>query len=99
MPGRARMCSSTYGQRTKSCLSIGVARCTSAPGIRIQVRLGIVSIDDYPAIKDADELDIFAQSDGFEDWADMREFWKEKHAEVVRLGPFVGVIIKWEPIR
>lgn len=87
-----------YAMRTKACRKIGEARCTSVAGIRIWINEGRVSVDDYPALREADDLDIFAQADGFGDWADMREFWKGEHGDLKRLGPWTGVLIKWEPI-
>lgn len=86
-----------YGMRTKQCGLIGVAKCVSVTGIRIQVSRGIISIDDYPAIRE-DDLDAFAQKDGFVDWKDMRAFWEAEHGDVKRLGPWTGVLIRWEPI-
>lgn len=83
-----------HAQRTKECFLIGRARCVSASGIRIQFGLGIISIDDYPAIRDGD-LDPFAQSDGFANFEEMKEFWRQEHP---RLPNFDGVIIKWEPL-
>lgn len=83
-----------YGLRTKHARRIGVARCTSVSGIRIQVGLGIISVDDYPAIRDDADLDAFAQLDGFADWPDMRQFWIDNHVGV----QFTGLLIKWEPL-
>ena len=37
------------------------------------------------------ELDAFARRDGFEDWPEMREFWRENHKAEV----FSGVLIRW----
>jgi len=87
-----------YGMRTKQCRLIGVGKCTSVAGIRIQFGRGIISVDDYPAIRDGD-LDAFAQDDGFKDWDDMGAFWRAEHGDDLhRLGPWTGVLIKWEPI-
>jgi len=55
------------GLRSKRARLIGRARCTSVAGICIFLGRGVVSIDDYPAIRDGD-LDAFAQQDGFSDW-------------------------------
>lgn len=87
-----------HGLRTKLCFQIGIARCTSVSSIRIQVGLGIISVDDYPAIRDPDELAAFAQSDGFASWPDMQSFWQQEHGDIARLGPWTGLLIKWEPI-
>lgn len=85
------------GMRTKQCRLIGRARCTSVAGIRIHVSRGIISIDDYPAIRDGD-LDAFAQADGFVSWEEMKDFWWANHPKSLLLGGFKGVIIKWEPL-
>lgn len=45
------------------------------------------------------QLDAFARDDGFDDWPAMRVFWLENHeGKLKQLGPFVGVLIKWEPL-
>jgi len=36
------------------------------------------------------DLDTFAQSDGFEHWAEMRAFWQEHHPNITT---FLGVVI------
>lgn len=81
------------GMRTKGCFLIGRGRCVSVGAIFIQLRREIISVEDYPAIRDGD-LDPFAQADGFQDWDDMRTFWHEEHGA---MSEFRGVIIKWEP--
>ena len=88
------------GMRTKGCFLIGRARCTSVDEIRIYINAGRVIIDPHTAdvvsyVKPKD-LDQFAVSDGFDDWSDMREFWRSEHDEVTDL--FIGVIIKWKPL-
>lgn len=82
------------GMRTKGCFLIGRARCVSVGAIFIQFGREIVSVEDYPAIRDGD-LDPFAQADGFENWEAMRQFWRNEHLDWME---FRGVIIKWEPI-
>lgn len=95
-----------YAMRTKQCMMIGVARCLATPGIRIFVNQERVEIEAVPHIDESERiitsapaLDGFARSDGFGDWAEMRQFWIDEHNELVRLGPFVGALIRWEPIR
>lgn len=92
-----------YGMRTKQCRSIGVARCVSAHEIRISIGGGNIVIapgtEDFELIRGRDHLNEFARSDGFADWPDMQEFWRQEHGDLTRLGPFVGVMIRWEPIR
>lgn len=72
--------------------------------IPIQVGLGAIGrftiaqgTPDERAFDKTVELDAFAQRDGFADWADMREFWRAEHGDLKRLGPFVRVLILWEP--
>jgi hypothetical protein len=84
-----------YAQRTKHCLSIGVARCTEVKPIEIMVvpsgLAGYVEIDGRKLARRA-ELDEFARSDGFADFSDMLEFWRGTHGCAL----FRGVIIHWE---
>jgi hypothetical protein len=82
-----------YAQRTKHCMSIGVARCTEVLPIVLIFDSNVVSIGASIALSKPRELEEFAQSDGFENWEDMREFWSvHQHG----LHPFHGVIIYWE---
>lgn len=86
--------------RTKQCRKLGEGRCKSVEPIRISVHnSGRVEIDtDAPSTRiiTGAPLDEFARDDGFADWAAMRAFWLENHRDIVQLGPFVGVLIKWE---
>lgn len=90
------------GMRTKQCFKIGDGQCVRVDPIRIHVEGGRISIcpgtPDERTFDKTVELDAFAQRDGFADWADMREFWREEHGDLKRLGPFVGVLIMWGPI-
>ncbi len=87
-----------YAQRTKHCLSIGVARCTEVKPILLyfdphEPRFGMFRVGREWTLDDQGELDKFAQSDGFEHWLEMREFWHAQHGPTVT---FQGVIIYWE---
>src|SRR3990172_9395988 len=79
-----------YGMRTKQCMSIGVARCINAVGIRIHVNGGRVTIApgtcNENAFDKTCQLDAFAQRDGFADWGEMQQFWREEHGDLARLG-------------
>lgn len=88
-----------YAMRTKQCRQIGTGKCSGAGGIRIFIEKGRIDVEGEKIVKTAPALDAFALGDGFADWYDMREFWRENHGDVVRLGPFVGVLIKWESPR
>lgn len=88
-----------YAQRTKQCYLIGRARCIEAQPVSIKfsqrrrsdwlrcARLGKI---DRPY-----DLDEFARSDGFADWAELRAFWRDEHPGVES---FDGVITFWEPL-
>lgn len=90
------------GMRTRQCEKIGDARCVNVVGVRIHVNGGRVTIApgtrDENAFDKTPQLDAFAQRDGFSDWLEMQEFWREEHGDTVRLGPFVGLLILWEPL-
>lgn len=82
------------GMRTKGCFLIGTARCISVDVISLHFgRRDWVKVTS-PSIDLPRSLDQFAQSDGFVDWAELREFWREEHDA----DDFTGVLIKWEPI-
>lgn len=85
-------------QRTRQCFKIGDARCVSVDPVSLHFRNqrqdDSVKIALQPSINRPLALDRFAQSDGFADWAELREFWRKEHA----VDDFTGVIIKWEPL-
>lgn len=85
------------GMRTKSCFLIGRSRCASTEEIHMCVNAGRIITAPYTTgatwISKPKQLDEFAESDGFGDWYDMREFWRSEHPEITDL--FIGVIIKW----
>lgn len=84
------------GMRTRQCRLIARATCEEAapitlvfndrtyPGDQVWIARG-------PTIWQGD-LDPFAQSDGFKDWAELRAFWRTHHGAIAR---FEGVIIRW----
>ena len=85
-------------QRHPSGFLIGKARCIDATRIEIGfrrkrrsdwVRNAMDGLLDRP-----DGLDEFARRDGFQDWAELREFWSVAHPGV---DDFKGVMIRWEP--
>lgn len=82
-----------HGMRTRQCFKIGEGRCTEVLPIEI-----IVGDSTMPVVVDSKlirDIDGFARSDGFEDGADMFRFWKAEHGP----GSFMGLLVKWEPIR
>jgi hypothetical protein len=89
-----------YGMRTKQCMKIGDARCVNVSNIRISVETNKVEIERdiiWHEIRTRDALNEFARSDGFESWSDMQAFWRQEHGGK-RVGPFVGLLIEWEPL-
>jgi hypothetical protein len=96
-----------HGSRFKP-VRIGVAPCLFATPIRLDFARPLVSIEYIDRINDhlwnrsaewradgeAEYLNRFARSDGFEDFADMARFWKAEH----KTETFEGVIIGWGTI-
>lgn len=80
-----------YGMRTKVCRKIRDAVCVFAIPIAInvssttitEIRLGSELVDD---------LEAFAQSDGFESLEAMHRFWLDFHG----VGLFEGTFIEWQ---
>lgn len=94
-----------HAQRSPKCFKIGEGKCISVDEIRLFIQGEIIVINrdkgdgwmQQERIGAPNDLDSFAVKDGFSDWADMRAFWLEEHAgELKHLGPFVGVLIRWE---
>lgn len=81
------------GMRTKGCFLIGRARCASVHKVKLDFS-GLVAID-REAFQKQNLLDDFARSDGFRDFEEMREFWRNEHGQP----KFEGVLIRWEPKR
>jgi hypothetical protein len=86
-----------HGMRTTRCFKIGDARCKSISDVRLYVHAEWIWIKGEAELRKGRQLDAFARDDGFDDWAGMRAFWLEEH-DGKHLGPFVGVLIKWEPL-
>lgn len=84
-----------YGMRQPKCFKIGDARCTAADPILVYVEADHIEVKGRSHLRTLAELDAFAQSDGFADWSQMKAFWLEEH-DGKHLGPFVGVLIRWE---
>lgn len=83
------------GMRTKHCRLIMRAPCVDIRPIRILFDddpeyEGIVT----PTLGYPDGLDGFARADGFQSWAELKAFWRERHPGI---DEFEGVIISWEP--
>lgn len=80
------------GMRTKGCFLIGRARCLSIVPVRIDMRRETINADGITFA--GMNLNGFAQADGFPNWMEMRNFWREEHGVL----PFRGVLIRWEPL-
>jgi hypothetical protein len=88
--------------RTKQCRKLGDARCVSVEGVLLKWSEwpSFCTFDIGPdgrrvgSIRDIGDMEEFARSDGFPDFAAMRKFWADEH------GPetFEGYLIKWEPM-
>lgn len=86
------------GMRTRSCRLVARAVCAVVEPIRLcfgapGVIVGAGRIEECRVI---DDLDAFAQGDGFADWAEMADFWAAAHP-LKRLGPWVGLWVRWNP--
>lgn len=88
-----------FGMRTKHCRLLARRRCIDVLPISllfdddpeyegiILPGLGLMSLG-------LGSLDEFAIADGFEDWAELKAFWREQHGDI---SEFEGVLIRWEP--
>ncbi|WP_053081879.1 hypothetical protein [Methylobacterium aquaticum] len=82
------------GQRTQYCQLIAAPRCEVVWPIQLDLDAGVVILPHVKHTALAD-LDAFAWSDGFCDWAAMTMFWRDRHPGVL---VFSGTLIRWEPI-
>jgi hypothetical protein len=90
------------GMRTQHCFKIGEARCTEVHDIELtysKIELDRGHGFDWKEIRTLDGLNEFARGDGFQDWSEMQQFWREEHGDEFLKRPFKGVLIKWEQIR
>jgi len=87
------------GMRTKRCRLIGRANCFSVWPITIDIERREIEYADR-IISLQQDLDAFARTDGFADWWEMRDFWKEAHRKGLTTlshdnKPWRGVLIRW----
>jgi hypothetical protein len=80
------------GMRTRSCTLIASGLMNRAYGVRLDLDLGAVETETGEGFYGAPRLDVFAVSDGFGDWADLKAFWEENHKGIIR---FSGVLMGW----
>lgn len=84
--------------RTKQCRKLGEARCKAVADIRIFVERGVIQLPSGQI--EGAAVEAFARRDGFASWADMQQFWRDEHGDIVkdRDTAFVGLLIQWERI-
>jgi len=78
------------GQRTKPCRLLGRWPITDV--LMVLIHAGGVAFpgsNSVPLMK-WQELNTFAEADGFEDWSAMREWFRKTHGPVFR-----GYLVKW----
>lgn len=79
------------GMRTKHCRLIAAPPCEAVWPVQLDLDAGVVILPQAKHVDPAD-LDAFAWSDGFCDWAAMTMFWRDRHPGVLL---FSGVLIRW----
>lgn len=87
------------GMRTRSCRLLGRARCKDVIRVKLHFVQNWVSLkvtaDGSVRLQARKQLDTFARCDGFDDWDDMKAFWRSEHGD---LDQFTGVLISWHEI-
>jgi len=84
--------------RTKHCTLIGTATCFTIQPIRIDIEEAVITVltgKSLITLTGLAAVDAFARRDGFEDWFEMRDFWRVNHKTAV----FCGVLIRWTNFR
>lgn len=85
-----------HGMRTKQCVKIGEARCASVHLLRIDVEPTCIVVRFEGVMLRPESLADFARRDGFASEHEMWKFWRDNHG--ICHG-WLGVLIKWEPLR
>lgn len=81
------------GMRTVSCRLMARATCSSISAVRLMLATDLVRIDGRATHSLMPELDAFAVRDGFGDWGDLKEFWRDAHGSSI--SDFEGVLVDW----
>ena len=90
--------------RTKWAKKLREVKCKEVLGIRIFLNSGTITLSGigygYRMLNTTQELNTFAQADGFKNWEDMKVFWVAEHGvkkgkRKVILTKFEGILIKW----
>lgn len=84
------------GMRTRSCRLIGRSICVVAAEVTLRFRRS----DEGASFRGAIDVvmvppDLFAQQDGFANWAELKAFWEIEHPADFQAGRFEGVMICW----
>lgn len=79
------------GMRTKHCRLIKRVRCVEAYPILLDFDEQFIGAKDG-WIRTLVDLNRFAVSDGFRDFAGMEQFWRDQHG----ITRFEGIAIRWE---
>jgi|GEM_PF-1396177 len=79
------------GMRTKHCALIIRIPCIAAPTIKLVFKGRTRVETSGVTLRKPKALDSFAFADGFNDFAEMREFWREEHDAV----EFTGTWPRW----
>jgi hypothetical protein len=83
------------GMRTKGCFLIAKVRCVKVTSIAFLFNGGMGIMLDGRRLK-PHAANALARRDGFDNVAEMHEFWKSEHSPLpVSWG---GVLIEWEPL-
>jgi len=88
-----------HAMRTKQCFLIGRGTCVDVTPITLRFysdRKEDSVACSATGLLTRSHLDQFAKLDGFIDWEELRQFWREEHPGVDK---FEGFLIRWEPIR
>ena len=76
------------GMRTKKCRNLGEGICIASQFVTISEGRAVVSGNVVI------DLDRFAHRDGFEDFSEMQEWFRDTHGL-----PFTGKLIQWRLVR
>ena len=78
------------GMRTKKCKRLGIGNCTKVVDFEIPESETHFLWNGAPNFKDGWEARVFVESEGFETWEEMIEFFKDIYGL-----PFEGEVIYW----
>ncbi len=81
-----------HAQRSKACFLIGTSTVRGAQPIRLNFVSKSIKVGTVNILRKRAEVDAFARDDGFADWDDMREFWRQEHPDTLW---FDGIVTFW----